>query len=111
MDSEIAATSVTASATLGAAAAAAEAVAVALAAAKTGNCNDGAVLGTNETAGLISDGRGKETIPLNDSWMNMKWIYKLQCLLFKSRSDIEAGFSAQEASRQQPIDRGRTERR
>ena len=71
MDSEIAATSVTASATLGAAAAVAEAVAeavaVALAAAKTGNCNNGAVLGTNEIAGLISDGRGKETIPLNDS--------------------------------------------
>ena len=67
MDSEIAATSVTASATLGAAAAVAEAVAVALAAAKTGNCNNGTVLGTNEIAGLISDGRGKETIPLNDS--------------------------------------------
>ena len=62
MDSEIAATSVTASATLGAAAAVAEAVAVALAAAKTGNCNNGAVLGGNTTGGLISDRRGKEKI-------------------------------------------------
>ena len=67
MDSEIVATSVSAYATLGAAAAAAEVVAVALAAAKTGNCNNGAVLGGNTTASLISDGRGKETIPLSDN--------------------------------------------
>ena len=42
-------------------------VAVALAAAKTGNSNNGAVLRGNTTASLISDGRGKETIPLSDN--------------------------------------------
>ena len=54
MDSEIAATSVAVSATVGVAVAAVESVAVALAV----NCNDGVVLGGNTTAGLISDERG-----------------------------------------------------
>ena len=60
MDSEIAATSVAVSATVGVAVAAVESMAVALAV----NCNDGVVLGGNTTAGLISDGRDKETFPL-----------------------------------------------
>ena len=55
MDSEIAEKSVVVCAVVGVATAAAEAVAVALAAAKTGNCNNGAVLGGNTTGGLISD--------------------------------------------------------
>ena len=69
MDSEIAETSVAAPAVVGATAhaAAAEAVAVALASAKTGNCNNEAVLGENATAGLISDERGRATIPLSDN--------------------------------------------
>ena len=61
MDSEIVATYVAVSATVGAAVAAVESVAIALAV----NCNNGAVLGGNTTAGLISDERGKETFPLN----------------------------------------------
>ena len=67
MDSEIADTSVAAPAVVGATAAAAEAVAIALASAKTGNCNNEAVLGENTTAGLISDERGRATIPLSDN--------------------------------------------
>ena len=59
MDSEIAITFVVVSTTVGGAVAAVEAVAVALAV----NCNNGAVLRGNTTAGLISDGRGKETFP------------------------------------------------
>ena len=51
MDSEIAATSVAVSATVGVAVAAVESVAVALAV----NCNDGVVLGGNTTAGLKAD--------------------------------------------------------
>ena len=54
MDSEIVATYVAVSATVAAAVAAVESVAIALAV----NCNNGAVLGGNTTAGLISDERG-----------------------------------------------------
>ena len=61
MDSEIAATSVAVSITVGEAVAAVEAVAVTLAV----NCNNGAVLEGNTTAGLISHGRGKEIFRLN----------------------------------------------
>ena len=61
MDSEIAATFVAVSATVDAAVAAVEAVGIALAV----NCNNGAVLRGNPTAGLISDGRGNETFRLN----------------------------------------------
>ena len=61
MNSEITATSVAVSATVGAAVAAVESVAVALAV----NCKNGAVLGGNTTAGLISDGRDKETFTLS----------------------------------------------
>ena len=62
MDSGIAEKSVAVCAAVGVAAAAAEAVAVALAIAKTGSCNNVAVLGGNTTGGLISDRRGKEKI-------------------------------------------------
>ena len=54
MDSEIVATYVAVSATVGAAVAAVESVTIALVV----NCNNGAVLERNTTAGLISDGRG-----------------------------------------------------